>query len=432
MPLEVMRDRIATPEQKETAKDLRASLKIIEMARAQTVAREATLEFPHVYPNEAAAADEILKEINSAIKNVSQRSEDWKRKAGYGLYLTKMVGSFIKGGVKGVSGFVYENLEDLVTNLTSGKIEDFDTYRDCEYGDSALALLGKTVYPLGIQKKMFPNIKREIFLPTDRDGKEQKENFKEGAVLFVCGYGATLEPYKKIFKHIKKPIIAYQMPHGVVNENPAVVGTAFREVHDALSQEPYLDKVTHLVGNSIGTMFTIKKAIDMLDRDSKRVLNVALVQTGTGWAGAVERSTALFGRQLRERAKKQGWKMSDFAAVTHGFNPEDLIDKIAAHLDSGRLKLSLFQGMGDKAISPAREVFNPMRKKLDATKAKGKYKACVSEIAGHNAAMLLFLWAAFQGTTEWSELMNTASDGNPQRKEAIFKKYWNRGIEEMT
>lgn len=356
--------------------------------------RDSRQEFPAVYPEEPRAVHGFWEEVRSLYEKGQKTKE-------YVALLSRMAYAYKEKGGEGVRGFIYENLDGLVSNITSGEVKDFDTYRDFEYGDSALALLGRYIATLELTEKALPKLEREVFYP---GGEESERAFDRGAILFVCGYGATFEPYTRIFNHFNLPVVAYQLPHGVISENPDSVGETFNNVYGEILKDPLLGKVTHVIGNSIGTMFASRLAVDLGSEDPERNIKVALVQVGMGWQGALEKTHAKFGRQLRERVAKRGLTLEDFSEATQKYNPGALVDDLSELVSRGQLDLSLFIGLGDKVISPASEEIEPLLKKLDSGKASGKYNAYTSEVAGHNSAVLFFLWLAFQKVTEWSRV----------------------------
>ncbi len=360
--------------------------------------RVAKEKFPQVYPEESQAVRGILKEIKSLWEK-GQKAKEY-----LGLLLG-VANSYREKGAEGVQTFIYNNLARLISGITSRKIEDFDKYTACEHGDSALALLTKYGGTLELVEQAMPNLERKVFYPKGETGESaQKEACDKGVIFFICGYGASLEPYKGIFEQFNLPVVAYQLPHGVINENPDVVGKTFDDVYKEMQADPLLEKVTHVIGNSIGTMLASRLAVDVGKEREGKSLQVALVQVGRSWQGALERTHAKFADQLRARLKKQGWTLADFQKATEKYNPIELADDFTELIDKGRLDLSLFVGSGDKMIFPVSEEIDPLLKKLDSGKASGKYNAYISEVAGHNSAVLFFLWLAFQKSTEWSRV----------------------------
>ncbi len=353
-------------------------------------------EFPEVYPEEPQAVRGFLTEV----KSLWEKGRETKEYAGL---LLRVANAWKENRAEGVLHLIYGNLNELISEITSKRIEDFDAYRDCEYGDRALALLGQYFSTLERNEQTLPKLERGVFYP---GGEANEQTFDRGAVLFICGYGATLEPYTGIFRHMNVPVVAYQLPHGVINEDPNVVGETFHAVYGAIQEDPLLDKITHVVGNSIGTMFASRLAIDLCRQDPERNVELALVQVGMGWQGALEKTNAKFGRQLRDRVARRGLTLADFSGAVDAYNPGTLVGDMAEFVDGSRLNLSVFAGLGDQMISPAAQEFEPLLKKLDSSKASGKYNAYTSEVAGHNSAVLFFLWLAFQKATEWTRVFN--------------------------
>lgn len=366
--------------------------------------RAAKEKFPQVYPEEAQAVRGFFEEI----KSLWEKGQKNKEYVGLLLRIANAFrGKEIAGveGSEGVMAFVYKNLAKLISGITSGKIEDFERYTACEHGDSALSLLAKVGGTLKEVEQNTPKLKREIFYPNgESDETAQREAQDKGVILFICGYGASLEPYKGIFKQFNLPVAAYQLPHGVINENPDVVGKTFDDVYEEIRTDPLSEKVTHVIGNSIGTMFASRLAVDICNTNENRKLQVALVQVGRSWQGALERTHAKFAKQLRARLKERGRTLADFQKATEKYNPIELADDLSELIQSDQLDLSLFMGLGDKMISPASEEIDPLLKTFDSGKASGKYNAYTSEVAGHNSAVLFFLWLAFQKSTEWSRV----------------------------
>lgn len=361
-------------------------------------------KFPQVYPEEAQAVRGFFEEI----KSLWEKGQENKEYVGLLLKIANSYRGKEIAGVKGSEGviaFVYKNLAKLISGITSGKVEDFDRYTACEHGDSGLSLLAKVGGTLEEVELANPKLEREIFYPNgESDEAAQEEARNKGVILFICGYGASLEPYKGIFEQFNLPVVAYKLPHGVINENPDMVGKTFDDVYGKIQADPLLEKVTHVIGNSIGTMFASRLAVDVGKKGQGRTLQVALVQVGRSWQGALERTHARFANQLRGRLKKQGRTLADFQKATEKYNPIELTDNFTELIDKGQLDLSLFMGLGDKMISPASEEIDPLLKKFDSGKASGKYNAYTSDVAGHNSAMLFFLWLAFQKSTEWSRV----------------------------
>lgn len=352
------------------------------------------LEFPEVYPQEKQAVRGLWKEVKALWKKGEKTKE-------YVGLLLRIADAYKARGIRGVEGFMYENLDGLVSTITSGKVEDFDQYRDCEHGDSALALLCRFGGTMELVEQSLPELKREIFYPGSERGEAV---FDKGVILVICGYGATLEPYKGIFSHFNLPVIAYQLPHGVIHEDPKFVDKTFDQIHEAILQDPLLDKVTHVIGNSIGTMFASRLSGDLCNKSPDKNIKTALVQVGRGWQGAVEKTHTKFGRQVRGKLKKLGLTLEDFSSAVKKYNPGELVDELSEYIDRGQLELSLFVGLGDKVIYPAHPEVDPLLEKLDQSRAGGKYDAFTSEVAGHNSAMLLFLWLMQQKATEWARV----------------------------
>ncbi|MBI2625808.1 hypothetical protein HYW68_02045, partial [Candidatus Parcubacteria bacterium] len=339
-------------------------------------------EFPEVYPEEPQAVRGFLTEV----KSLWEKGRETKEYAGL---LLRVANAWKENRGEGVMHLIYENLNELISGITSGKIKDFDAYRDCKYGDHALALLGQYFSTLERNEQALPKLERRVFYP----GEEKNEQASDrGAVLFICGYGATLEPYKGIFRHMNVPVVAYQLPHGVISEDPNAVKEVFGSVYDAMREDPLIGNVTHVIGNSIGTMFASRLAVDLCREDPERNVELALVQVGMGWQGALEKTNAKFGRQLRDRVARRGLTLADFSEATEPYNPGALVDDTAEFVANSRLNLSLFAGLDDQMISPVAQEFEPLLKKLDSSKASGKYNAYTSDVACHNSAVLFFLW----------------------------------------
>ncbi|MBI2355907.1 MAG: hypothetical protein HYV13_01710 [Candidatus Doudnabacteria bacterium] len=353
--------------------------------------------FPYVYPYEAETVHELVEDI----KRLWESGVKKKELAGY---LLRVAEAYRQNGVEGVWAHIYRNLDRMINEITSGQVGDFDKYRDIENGDSAIALLARYGGSLELVEQSCPELKRDVIYP---EGQAEHEGANQGVVLFICGYGATTTPYKGIFRNFRLPVVAYQLPHSVIGEKPEQVAETFNKVRQEILKDPLIDKVTHVMGNSIGTMLASRLSIDLCHQNPDRKIQTALVQVGTSWQDALARTNAKFAAQLRERLARQGLSFKDFDKVLRQFNPIDLTDDLSELLSHGQLDLSMFIGLGDKMISPAREAVDPLLEKLDSSKAKDRYNAYISKVAGHNSVMLMLLWLMSQKATEWAVILKS-------------------------
>jgi hypothetical protein len=231
---------------------------------------------------------------------------------------------------------------------------------------------------------------------------------------------------------MNKPVIAYQLPYTLVGEQPEKVGEAFNMVYDTIMNDPDLSKVTHIIGNSTGSMFASKIAATVATSRQHVTdpLSVALVQTGTGWCDAMERTQSLFARQLRHSMRRQPGSFipttfEDFRNYTTRYDPITNAPDLAREVAKEKLHLSLFFGMGDKMITPDPELVNPLLESLDGNGARGKYEAYSSDVVGHNASMLYFLWLSRMGASRWSEIFSFPNSNRSQSQltERIIAKH---------
>lgn len=377
--------------------------------------RASHLENPDVYPGEFKSVREFLGRVRDIWKN--------NENVGYAKYLSRLAYSYIHRfkGMQGVDDFISNNLDVLISDILAGRVEDFDKKQSIKQGDNALALLAQCGASLRVVEKLTPSIERKEYNIGDKE-----IDLKKGVVLFVCGYGAPLRLYEKIFALMNRPIVAYQLPHHVISPNPQSVREAFDEVYHKIVNDPHLDKVTHVVGNSTGTMFASKLALSLSKKDrrekgaeARKSIKLALIQTGTSWPEAMKRATGKFARQVRDVMKNKKISWEDFAEATKGYNPIDLADDLGKLIAEGQLDLSLFAGLDDKNISPARAVINPLLKKLDSLGVS--YNAFLSDKAGHQSAVLFFLWLSIQKKTEWGHIFGDSDVGEERGREKAGK-----------
>lgn len=398
-----------------------------ELARERAVHER----FPRVYPRE----EEAVRGMVNAIKDVWRAGQKNKE---YGGLLLRLANAWRKEGDQGVQEFIYGNLAVLISNITSGKIEDFDEYTECEHGDSALALLYKHAGSYELVEAAMPKLERKVFYPDGKDpGAAREEDHDRGVILFVCGYGASLESYGGIFEQFNVPVVAYQLPYDVIGDDPDSVGEAFNRVHKEMLADSLLDDVRYVAGNSIGTMLASRLAVDLCKRDPEKNIQLALVQTGASWPGALKKTHVKFGEQVNRKVKSRGLTFDDFSEATKEYNPIELAGDFSERIDSGQMKLTLCVGLADKTIYPASEEIEPLLKVLDASRAKGKYDAFTSEVAGHNSAMLFFLWLARQKATEWSRVCKffdpeTDTIETPEALEKYHRRRSKRRVQHLT
>lgn len=367
--------------------------------------KERPFESPE-YDSYPGLTVEDEKEVVDGLYNEIKRLVQEPDHARYvGRFLSATLSSAIteRNPAKGAEEFIYGNLDELITNLYEGKIDDFDAYRDCELGDKTLSMLGRLAAGLEMAKESSPEYERKVFYP---EGIEQENAFENGAVLFFCGYGAQTRPYEGIFERMNVPVICYTLSHKVINEDPDVVQEGFDEVAEAAKNDPNFDKVTHVIGNSTGTMLASNFAVNVLEEEPERNLDVALIQTGASWQEALKRTRAKFAQEFREKLDEKGIDFDDFSDATREYNPIDLSDGLAKLINEGRLDFDVFSGGGDRMITPAHEVVDPLLNALDEKGAEGKYNAYNSGKAGHQSATLFFLWLATEQETEWGRVFN--------------------------
>lgn len=313
---------------------------------------------------------------------------------------------------------IKERLDGLIYDLSHNQVANFDEYRLCEHGDEVLAYLSKYFYGLEGVAESNPRLERKIF--------NEGRGYEKGAVLFICGYGATFEPYTRIYDKMNRPIIAYQLPHSIVGDDPEKVGEVFNQISAAIKEDPALKHVTHVIGNSIGTMFASRLTIDIIEENPEINLDTALIQTGSGYPDALEHTNAKFNDQLRRKLKEKGLTFADFQKATEKYNPINLTEKLGTLAKKESLNLSIFMGLNDKMITPALELFEPLKQKMDK-EMLGKYDLFSSNTAGHSAAILFFLWLCNQQQTKWSEIFDfDAIPGKEELAAMDFSRYHTR------
>lgn len=318
---------------------------------------------------------------------------------------------FKEGAGEGVEDFVYGKLQRLIDDLgEEGIIENFDEYKDCHIGDQVLALLGNVAGTRELIQQKSPELIREVIMPEGVDSADMHD-----PVIFIAGYGASLKPYELIFKsHFNRPVIAYQMPYDLLDEDPEHVQKSFESICEVIARDPQISGLTNIkiIGNSIGTMPAQKVARMLLAENPERTVDLAEIQTGTSYVDALKNTEGKFAKQFRESLEERGMSLDDFREATSDFNPLDNAAELGQLAKDGRLNLSIFGGYNDYLISGAEhELMGPLFEALDES-GEGSYDAFITKEGGHNAAVLFFLWMATHKATPWAEVLKSFEEGD--------------------
>lgn len=383
-----------------------------------------SVEMPWVYEG-ITALGEMKEEILTRTP-VSERFDDVAFKVEKLQYFLKLVThtfttalergvsgfkkEFVAGVGEGVQGFVYGRLQELIDMLgEKGAVDDFDKYRPCHTGDQVLSLLGNYAGTRELIKQKSPELKREVCMP---EGVEEAE--MHDPVIFIAGYGATLKPYKMIFtSHFNRPVIAYQMPYDLLDEDPEHVRKSFESICEVIASDPQITglKNVKIIGNSIGTMVAQKVSRMLLTEDPERTVDLAEIQTGVGYVDALKNTQGKFANEFRDSLAERGMSLDDYRDATSEFNPFDNAAELGRLAKEGRLNLSIFGGYNDYLITGAEhELMGPLFEALD-TYGEGAYDAFITEEGGHNASVLFFLWLSTHKATPWAEVLKSYEEG---------------------
>lgn len=393
------------------------STELARLGKYEELARQRQAQgerYPDLYPGEPEAVRGVVAAIRELARSGKEKAEygfqTINERKNYLALLLNVAKAYWNGKETGVMNFIYEKLAGFISDITEGKIEDFDSYTPATHGDRGIALLSEKGGSMALVEASNPELRRTVFYQgTEISDEDAQKVAGDGMMVFICGYGASRKPYEGIFEQFRLPIVVYELPHGVVNDDPSVVAEAFQGVREELVRDPFYDKITHVVGNSIGTMFASRLAADICRSDSERNVQLALIQTGATWQSAVEHTHAKFADELRAKIHDRGLTFDDFVESTKGFNPVDLVDEFAEYADKGKLDMTLCIGLGDAMITPALPQVQPLLDKLAAnSKISSRYDYYASEVAGHNQAMLFFLWLCTQKATEWWRVFKDA------------------------
>jgi pimeloyl-ACP methyl ester carboxylesterase len=362
-------------------------------------------KYPKVWPREGEAVNAFIGVMTTLREQVREK----KQSADYFILMSKVAGAYLRGGGERLTKFIYKELAELISEITSGQVDDFDSFKRCENGDEGLALLAQVGGSMELVAESNRKLQRTVFHEgKELNEQEAQEASADGAVLFICGYGASRTPYEGIFSQFRLPVIVYELPHAVVHDDPEVVKQTFDLVHRRMLDDPLLPKVTHVIGNSIGTMFASRLAVDICEQDPERNIELALVQVGASYGGALQNTHAKFADQVRERMEHKGVTFDDFSDAVKNYNPIELVAEFAKYAEENRLDLTLVAGYGDRMITPARTQINSLLNRIDSDpRMRGKHDVFGSEAAGHNSAMLFFLWLGLQKATEWSRIFKS-------------------------
>lgn len=280
--------------------------------------------------------------------------------------------------------FVLNFLERMVKDVASGRVQDFERYEPAHWGDKTLSMIVSQYASSKYVRVSCPSLKRKVY-----NYSENNVSSVGNCVLFVCGYASTFETYESFFNEFSCPIVAYQLPYTLINTNPDVVKEAFESTYEEICHDPMFEQFTHVIGNSIGTMIASRIAVEHAERHPT-LTTLILVQTGSGYLPAVQRSKALFTKEMREELKDDDM-YKKIERITSRYDPECLAPDMGKLSKRREFKLIIVQGMNDRVIVTADALLNPLIEKLERCDVKG-YEIYKSERGGHNSAMLYFLW----------------------------------------